>query len=130
MANKQADTSIGMDDANLYKEETVTDRRVGTLQKLIPVTANGEIDTKRNVVYVGQTQVLTPGGALPLSFEIDARSLEEAVAKFGQYAQNALNDAVQRLEEMRREAASSLIVPGAGGAGPMGSGGRGGIQIP
>jgi hypothetical protein len=81
------------------------------------------------VLWLGQTQVLTPAGALPLSFEIEAATLDEAVAKFGKQAQLALNDTLRRLEELRREQASSLIVPGAGGM-PGSRGGRGGIQIP
>lgn len=135
MADERADANIGMDAAQLWREETFTDRRVGTLQRLTPVTADGSDDPSRSVVYVGQTQVLTPGGALPLSFEVEASSLADAVAKFGDHAQAALENAMQRLEEMRREAASSLIVPGSGGAGgPAGPGGPmgpgGGIQIP
>jgi hypothetical protein len=86
------------------------------------------------VIYIGQTQVLTPAGALPLSFEIDASSLEDAIARFGDHAQQALESTMQRLEEMRRDQASSLIVPGSGGmpGGGMLGGGRagGGIQVP
>jgi hypothetical protein len=93
------------------------------------VKKDGTPDPSRPVLYLGQTQVLTPAGALPLSFEVEAASLDEAVAKFGKHAQQALNDTLRRLEELRREQASSLIVPG--GAGMPGSrGGRGGIQIP
>jgi hypothetical protein len=125
MARRPADTDIEMDAGNLYHEETFTDRRVGTLQRLTPVTADGGRDASRQVLYVGQTQVLTPAGALPLSFEVDAASLEEAVKKFGDHAEEALADTMKRLEEMRREQASSLIVPGSGG-GPRG----GGIQFP
>jgi len=139
MAQEPTDADIAMDGANLYQEETFTDRRIGTLLRLTPVTAAGERDTSRPVVYVGQTQVLTPAGALPISFEIDATSLEDAVAKFGRDAQEALQSTIKRLEEMRREAASSLIVPGSGAGlgpggpgGPLGPGGTrgGGIQIP
>lgn len=135
MAQEPVDADIAMDGANLYQEETFTDRRIGTLMRLTPVTAAGARDESRQVLYVGQTQVVTPAGALPISFEIDASSLEEAVQKFGPHAQEALENTVKRLEEMRREAASSLIVPGAGGGmgsgGPMGPGGPGGgIQLP
>src|SRR5690606_23588576 len=139
MAQQPADADIAMDGANLYQEETFTDRRIGTLLRLTPVTAAGVRDETRPVLYVGQTQVLTPAGALPISFEIDASSLEEAVQKFGAEAQEALTNTVKRLEELRREAASSLIVPGSG-MGPGGPGGfggpgggprgGGGIQIP
>ena len=129
MAEELGDTEIEMDGANLYREETFTDRRVGTLQRLTPITPAGEPDAARPVLYVGQTQVLTPAGALPLSFEIQAASLEEAVAQFGDLAQQALSDTVRRLEEMRRDQASSIIVPGANApVGPAGGSGRGGMR--
>jgi hypothetical protein len=129
MADNRAESGIEMDSANLYVEESFTDRRVGNLQVLRPVKKDGSPDSSRTVLYLGQTQVLTPAGALPLSFEIEAASIEDAVARFGKQAQLALNDTLRRLEELRREQASSLIVPG--GAGIPGSrGGRGGIQIP
>jgi hypothetical protein len=123
-----SDANIKMDGASLYIEESFTDRRVGSLQRLSPVTVDGEPDGSRPVLYIGQTQVLTPAGALPLTFEIDADSLEDAVGKFGDHAQQALEQTMQRLEEMRREQASSLIVPGSGGGGGMP--GAGGIQVP
>ena len=37
-AEDLSDADIAMDSANLYKEETYTDRRVGTLQVLTPIT--------------------------------------------------------------------------------------------
>lgn len=126
MADEISDADIAMDLKGLYREETFTDRRVGTLQRLTPVTASGADDTTRTVLYVGQTQVLTPAGALPLSFEVPAKSLDEAVAQFGEQAKQALERTMRRLEEMRREQASSIIVPGGAppAGGPTGPGGR------
>jgi hypothetical protein len=113
---------------DLYREEIFTDRRVGTIQRLTPVNALGQDDATRPVLYVGQTQILTSAGALPLSFEIDARSLTEAAQKFGDAAKVALQQTMERLEELRREAASSIIVPEAGAAGQLGGlGGMGGM---
>ena len=121
---------IGMDGNALYREESFTDRRVGSIQRLTPITADGSDDDSRPVLYLGQTQLMTPGGALPLNFEIEADSLSDAVAKFGKQAELTLEDTMKKLEEMRREAASSLIVPG-GGAAPGGvPGAGGGIQMP
>lgn len=125
VADEFSDTDIAMDSANLYQEETFTDRRVGTLQRLTPVTAAGGRDPKRSILYVGQTQILTPAGALPLSFEVPASSLDDAVAKFGDLAKQALASTMRRLEELRREQASSIIVPGAGGGMPPPGGPRG-----
>jgi len=116
---------------DLYAEEIFTDRRAGTIRRMTPVTGAGEIDDSRPVLYVGETQLMTSAGALPLSFELAAGSLDEAVAKFGDAAREALEQAMDRLQEMRREAASSLYVPGQGGGGGMGGGqGGGGLQMP
>lgn len=120
----------------LYREESITDRRVGSIRRLVPITADGADDSQRPVLYVGQAQLMTPMGALPLSFELEADSLSEAVAKFPEAAQEAVENTAKELEEMRRESASSLYVPGSGGGGGMPPGGGmpggagGGIQMP
>jgi hypothetical protein len=129
MAEDLSDADIAMDSANLYREETFTDRRVGTLQVLTPITKTGATDPARPILYVGQTQVLTPAGALPLSFEVQAKSLEDAVAQFGENAKRALERTMRRLEELRREQASSIIVPGSGAVPPGGLGGAGGGRL-
>ena len=41
MSQQPADADIEMDGANLYQEETFTDRRIGSLLRLTPVTASG-----------------------------------------------------------------------------------------
>lgn len=120
-------------DANaLYREEIFTDRKIGTIRRLTPIKADGSTDTARQVSYVGEAQILTPAGALPLSFEIPAQSLQEAVAKFGDSAKQAIEQAMKELQELRRQASSSLVIPQAG-AGPLGPGGLSGggkIKLP
>ncbi len=123
MADNPQQPDIEMEATNLYREETVTDRRVGSLQRLTPIKPDGSRDETREDVYVGQTQILTPAGALPLSFEVEADSLDVAVAQFGDHAKAALEEAMQRLDEMRRESASSIIVPGSGPEGGAPGGG-------
>ncbi|MFQ3323494.1 MAG: hypothetical protein ACI90U_001317 [Pseudomonadales bacterium] len=116
---EQNDSEMTMDASDLYREDTFTDRKVGTIRRLTPVTANGADDASRVVIYSGETQIMTPGGALPLNFEIPAADLSKASEKFGMEAQVALEKTVKQIEEMRREQASSIIVPGQGG-GPAG----------
>ena len=131
MATKPETTSdIKVDSKALYLEEVFTDRRVGTIRRLTPVKGDGERDTARAVLYVGETQVLTPAGALPIGFEIGAGSLEEAADKFGQLAKEAIERTVKELQELRRQAASSIVIPQGGmpPAGGMGGGGK--IQMP
>src|SRR3982750_3688207 len=118
---------IKVDPNSLYLEEVFTDRRVGTIRRMTPVKKDGERDTARAVLYIGETQVLTPAGALPIGFEIGAGSLEEAAEKFGQLAREAIERTVKELQDLRRQAASSIVVP----QGPVpGMGGGGKIQIP
>ena len=120
---------IKIDPKALYLEEIFTDRRVGTIRRLTPVGKDGARDQGRAVLYVGETQVLTPAGALPIAFEIGAGSLEEAADKFGQLAKEAIERTVKELQELRRQAASSIVVP-QGPLPPMGGGGGGKIQMP
>ena len=131
MATKPETTNeIRVDPKQLYLEEIFTDRRVGTIRRLTPVGKDGERDQARAVLYVGETQVLTPAGALPIAFEIGAGSLEEAAEKFGQLAKDAIERTVKELQELRRQAASQIVIP-QGGMPPMGGGGPGGkIQMP
>lgn len=129
MNEQQGADDARMDVNNLYREDSFTDRKVGTIRVLTPVDADGAEDASRQRLYIGQASLYTPAGTLPLNFELQAATLAEAVEQFPAAANQAVEETMQQLQEMRREAASSLVVPGSGGmGGPMG--GKGGIQIP
>lgn len=126
-------TELKMNPAELYREETFTDRSAGTLRRLTPVQIDGSDDPARPVLYIGQAQIFTPMGAMPIAFEIEAGSLGEAAEKFSAAANVAVERTARELEELRREAASQIVVPkggqgGIGGPGGMPGGGR--FQIP
>lgn len=130
MANDPNLPDIQLDASSLYREEVFTDRKAGTLRRLVPVTGDGKDDPARDVLYSGQTQLLTPGGVLPLMFEIDAQTLPEALAKFSESVKVALEQAIDEAREYRREAASRIVVPEAGaGLGPLGPG-PGKLKLP
>jgi hypothetical protein len=105
-----------MDSTQVYREETFTDRKVGTIRRLTPVSADGADDDKRPVIFVGQAQVMTPMGAVPISFELEATTLSAAIEKFGASAEQAVHQTMRELQEMRREQASSLVIPDGAGA--------------
>ncbi|HEY2144869.1 MAG TPA: hypothetical protein VGH12_02285 [Steroidobacteraceae bacterium] len=105
-----------MDSTQVYREETFTDRKVGTIRRLTPVSADGGVDTARPVLFVGQAQVMTPMGAVPISFELEAATLDAAIEKFGEAAEQAVQQTMRELQELRREQASSLVIPDAAGA--------------
>ncbi len=119
---------IKLDVTELYREEMFTDRKAGTLRRLVPVLADGNPDPARPTLYSGQTQLLTPAGVLPLAFELEATSLEDACKKFPEAVKIAIEQAIEEAREMRREAASRIVVPEAGG-GMGGPGGGGRIKL-
>ena len=123
---------VHLDPAAMYQEEIFTDRRAGTIRRLTPITLSGATDTSREVLFSGQTQLLTPAGVLPLVFEIEAKTLEEALQKFPDGVKVALEQAIDEAREMRREQASRIVVPevGAGAIGPGPGQGGGKIKFP
>ena len=72
MAQEQQLPEIKLDATQLYREEIFTDRKAGTLRRLVPVKTDGSEDCVAPVLYSGQTQLLTPAGVLPLAFELEA----------------------------------------------------------
>jgi hypothetical protein len=134
MASDLQDSEVRMDATNLYREEIITDRQVGTIRVMYPVKSDGLSDASRKVLYVGETQVLTPAGMLPIAFEIDAASLAQAIEKFGDGVKEAVERTIREIQELRREAASSIVIPrgmpGGGLPGPGGPGGLGGAGGP
>jgi len=115
---------LKMDPANLYREEIFTDRKIGTIRVMTPVGKDSSADAARPVLYVGETQLMTPVGALPLAFEIEAESLGAAAEKFADFAAVAVERAVKELQEMRRQQSSSIVIPEGM---PGGFGGPGGL---
>jgi len=128
MATETGLPDIQLDSAGLYREDIFTDRRAGTIRRLSPVTADGSADPSRPVLYSGQTQLLTPGGVLPLAFELEGNSLADAIKQFPAAAREALEQAIEEAREFRREAASRIVVPdvagGMPGPGPLPGGGK------
>lgn len=119
---------LKMDPANLYREEIFTDRKIGTIRVMTPVNKDSTTDSARPVLYVGETQLMTPVGALPLAFEIEADSLGTAAEKFAEFAAVAVEKAVRELQEMRRQQSSSIVIPEGIPPGLGGPGGR--IKMP
>jgi hypothetical protein len=87
------------------------------------VTKDGKPDAARAVLYVGETQIMTPAGSIPIGFEIGAGSVGEAAEKFGPLAKEAIDRTVRELQELRRQASSSIVIP----QGPLDTGK---IQLP
>ena len=124
-----------MDPTSLYREEIYTDRTSGTLRVMVPVKTDGTPDASRQTLFIGEAQILTNMGPLPISFEVEANNLAEAIAGYGEAAKVGVERAVHELQELRRQASSSIVLPGSSGAGglpgglpPSGLGGK--IKLP
>jgi hypothetical protein len=125
-------SEAAMDATSLYREEIYTDRKVGTLRVLEPVKSDGSPDTGRRTVYQGEAQLMTNMGPLPISFDIEASTLSDAIAKYAEATKAGIERAMREIQEMRRQQSSSIVVPPAGATlPPVGSlGGGGKIQLP
>ena len=133
MADNRTANEAAMDADALYREEIVTDRKIGTIRMLVPIGADGAADAGRKTLYTGEAQIMTNMGALPVSFDIEADSLADAVARYGDAARIGIERTMKELQELRRQQSSGLIVPPAGAAAALTGGGMGGggkIQIP
>ena len=126
MADEHA-VELRMDAGSLYREDTFTDRRIGVIRVMTPVKTDGAIDLGRKILYVGEAQLLSPVGALPITFEIDATSLGDAAEKFAAGAKVAVEHAIRELQELRREQSSNIVIPDRM---PPDIGGRGGPRGP
>jgi hypothetical protein len=115
----------------LYREEIFTDRAVGMLRVMHPVSSAGTPDPSRPTLYTGEAQLMTNMGPLPISFDIPGATLAEAVANYDKAAKEGVAQAMHEIAEMRRQASSSLVIPQGGAlppGGPYGGGGK--IQLP
>lgn len=105
-----------MDADALWREETYTDLRLGTIRRLVPVKADGSEDPGREARFTAVAQVMTPGGPLPLSGAIEgAKTLAEAVERFPEAVRQAVEDLREEMAALQRERAKQIVVPGRDG---------------
>ncbi len=114
--SQQIDFSVDRD--NLYREEAITDLKVASIRKLVPIKSDGSEDASRSPIFMGHSQIMTPEGPLPLQSRLMANTLDEAFDVFPDAMQKALNEMIAQLQEMQRREQekkrddSRIIVPG------------------
>ena len=107
-----------VDKNNLYREESITDLKVASIRRLMPINADGTEDAGRTPVFMAQTQLMSPEGPVPLQSALKAGSIEEAIDEFPGAMQKALGEMVERVKKMREQQMneqkkdSRIIVPG------------------
>lgn len=104
---------IKINTGNLYKEEAFTDLTFATIRRLTPVKIDGSIDESREAIFTGMTQLMSPNGPIPVQCLIEgAKSLSEAADKLPEAVEKTVQSMIAEAEEMRRQEASKIIVPG------------------
>lgn len=106
-------SEIRIDDSSLYREEVFTDLRVGSIKQLTPVTKDGNRDLARPLVFVGETQLMSQVGPLPVQTRIEAENLEVAIERFPAAIQTAVEAMIDEVKEIQRKEMSRIVVPGA-----------------
>jgi hypothetical protein len=92
-----------VDRSNLYREETYTDLKVGTIKCLIPVKADGSEDKTRKRVFVGNTNVMTPQGPIPIQGMIQAKELQQAIKKFPEAMEVAMDQLIEQAKKYQEQ---------------------------
>jgi hypothetical protein len=109
----QALSEITFDADNLYREEVFTDLKVGSLKQLTPMTVDGERDLSRPVIFMGETQLMSQLGPLPVQVRIDADSLADAIKAYPEAIKAAVEAMIEEVKELQRKEMSRIVVPGA-----------------
>ena len=110
---------IQMDTTNLYREEQYTDLKVGSIHALIPITTDGKDDAARDTIFMAHTQVMSQMGPIPLQGDIDAKNLAEAIEKFPDAVQAAMEKLAEEAKQRQIDEASRIVTPGDSGAGNL-----------
>ncbi len=105
-----------LDRENLYREQSYTDLKAGSIRRLLPVKPDGSPDDARTEIYVGTTQLMTNEGPLPVQARLMANTFQEALAVFPETMRRATLEMIEQFEKlqkkMKAEADSRIIVPG------------------
>ena len=104
--------NVEVDKDNLYLEESFTDLKAGSIRRLTPVMADGSEDKSRKTLFMAHTQLMTQMGLLPIQCELEAETIKEAAEKFPAAVNEAVENLIEKANEMRRNEASRIIVPG------------------
>lgn len=117
MNNQQIEFDV--DRENLYKEESLTDLKAGSIRILKPIKLDGSADSSREEIYVAHTQIMSPQGMIPLQARLTANTLEGALDEFPGAMQQALAQMIEEVKKMQQEEAnrpqqgdSRIILPG------------------
>ena len=109
---KPESIDFSLDRTNLYREENFTDLRIASIRRLTPVKPDGTPDKARKTLFIGHTNLITPNGPLPIQNAIQAKELQQAIKKFPEAMQEAMDRLVEEARKHKQKEESRIIVPG------------------
>ena len=104
-----------VDKTNLYREIAITDLKIANIRQLIPVNIDGSDDTSRETIFIGNTQLGTPQGPIPMQAVLEATSIEEAMELFPKAMELETHKVIEnfkRMEAQQKKEKSNIILPG------------------
>ena len=108
---QQNNIEFTIDRSNLYLEESFTDLKAGTVKRLKPVRPDGSQDKTRKTVFVGHASILTPNGPLPIQNVITAKELQQAIKKFPEAMQAAMEQLMEEVKKYQEQEQSQIQKP-------------------
>ena len=111
MDEQQNNLEFKIDRSNLYSEESFSDLKTGTIKRLTPVRSDGSVDKTRKTIFVGHTSILTPNGPLPIQNVIAAKELQQAIKKFPEVMQAAMEQLIEEVKKYQEQEQSQIQKP-------------------
>jgi hypothetical protein len=112
------DVDFTVDKDNLYKEESITDLKVASIRRLVPIKEDGTEDLGRAPIFMGHTQLMSQQGPIPIQAGLTATTLEGAIKEFPGAMKQALDEVIDKIKKLQQQQVqqqrdrSRIIVPG------------------
>jgi hypothetical protein len=112
-----SEVDFSVDTEGLYREESITDMKIGAIRRFLPIKLDGTPDDTRPTRFTGHTQVMSPQGPMPIHSQLDVETLEAAVKAFPAAMESSLKEMIERIQQMQQEEAAresgpQIITPG------------------
>ena len=96
-----------------FVRKTTAPHGIPTQASLTPIMVDGARDLGRPMMFIGQTQLMSQMGPLPVQAPIEAQNLADAIAAFPDAIKIAIEAMVEEAKELQRQEMSRIVVPGA-----------------
>ena len=105
--DQKVDFSIDRND--LYRQEVITDLKVASIMKFIPIKLDGTEDNSRTAIFLGQGQAMLPQGVTPIQVQLEADNLEEATGAFPEAMNQARDQARSQARSQMAQMAETAL---------------------